>query len=94
MCAHKFRAPRTRMANVKIFNKRFAQNLRCSDSLSTQVQPDFTWKSLQEEWIFGLTFVRRISLFVRIPSRTSLSTASLVLSEAISDLLKTLCGIF
>ena len=57
---------------------------------SIQMQPERTWWSLQFEFIYGLSSFRRISLFVRIQSRTCLRTASLLVRAAINDLLKIL----
>ena len=57
--------------------------------------PERTWRSLQYECIYGLNAFRRLSLFIRIQSLTSFSTASLLFSEAINDLLKifeTICS--
>ena len=54
---------------------------------STQTQPDRTWRSLQYDCMYGLRAFRQLSFLIRMQSRTSFIKVSLLVSEAIKDLL-------
>ena len=54
---------------------------------SIHTQLEWTWRSLQLEWMYEITAFYLLSLFVRIQSLTSFNTASLLVRDAINDLL-------
>ena len=55
---------------------------------SIHTHPERSWRSLQYDCTYGFRTLRRLSLFVRMQSRTSFSTAYLLVSDAIRYLLK------
>ena len=57
--------------------------------LSIETQPERTYRSCQHKCMYALSSFNIVSLFVRIQSRISLRTASLLVRDAISDLLNT-----
>ena len=55
---------------------------------STQRQPDFTWRSFQNEWTYGLTSLHLTSSSCMTQSRISFNTASLLVRTARKDFVK------
>ena len=55
---------------------------------SKQTQPERTWLTGHNEWTCGLNYFSLASLLIGMQSRTSLRTASLLVSDAINGLLK------
>ena len=68
----------------------FPQVLGWLTCISSMTQRDRTWLPGHNEWTCGLNYFWLASLVIGMQPRTSLRTASMLLSDAINDLLKKL----